>query len=228
MGSPLPRPEQFVICRKCAADNSFDHSKWCWEVSLVSSTSPDSAVPPVFVPFFVFKAPQGEECAGEGLCFFLCDFLKYLPLEKSLSLSLYLFIFASEASVCWIGFSCLNVFSAYLIRSWNRVMKFTGLCSLDLKYKWAKHSFCFTPCQIRVLFWACFLFHFNELQLLRVTVKCTQVFLHNRDMQMIVERRNYVKKSICLYAYTHTLQCFLWGSFFTIHLHKALFMMLIY
>lgn len=162
--------------------------------------------------------------------FFSMWFLKIFATGKvSLPVSLFIYLFfPSEASVCWIGFSCLNVFSAYLIRSWNRVMKFTGLCSLDLKYKWAKHSFCFTPCQIRVLFWACFLFHFNELQLLRVTVKCTQVFLHNRDMQMIVERRNYVKKSICLYAYTHTLQCFLWGYFFTIHLHKALFMMLIY
>lgn len=159
---------------------------------------------------------------------FPCDLKKIYHWNNfSLSLFIYLF-FASEASVCWIGFSRLNVFSAYLIRSWNRVMKFTGLCSLDLKYKWAKHSFCFTPCQIRVLFWACFLFHFNELQLLRVTVKHTQVFLRNRDMQMIVERHNYEKKSICPYACTHTLQCFLWGYFFTIHLHKALFMMLIY
>lgn len=53
-------------------------------------------------------------------------------------------------------------------------------------------------------------------------------FLHNRDMQMIVERRNYVKRTVRLYVCTHTLQWFLWGYFFTIHLHKALSMMLIY
>lgn len=103
MGSPLPRLEQFVICRKCAADNSFDHSKRCWEVRLVSSTSPDSAVPPVFVPFFVFKAPQGEECAGEGLCFFYVIF-KNICHWKSLSpcLFIYLFIFSLR------GFCLLN------------------------------------------------------------------------------------------------------------------------
>lgn len=45
---------------------------------------------------------------------------------------------------------------------------------------------------------------------------------------MIVERRNYVKRTVRLYVCTHTLQWFLWGYFFTIHLHKALSMMLIY
>lgn len=93
---------------------------------------------------------------GLGICKSRSVFFHVIKKKNSttgaISHSLYLFIFASEAAVYSTGFSRLNVFSAYLIRSWNRVMKFTGLCSLHLKYKWAKHSFCFTPCQIRVLF----------------------------------------------------------------------------
>lgn len=227
----LLHPDLSVIFRNCA-DGSFYHSKWCWEVHLGVQRAPRLVlvlVPSIFVQLFLFRAPQDEEFASKGVCFSMWLKKKKSTTETiSLSLLIFYFFFVSEASVCWIGLSHLNVFSAYLIRSWKRVMKFTGLCSLDLKYKWAEHSFCFTPCQIRVLFWACFLFNFNELQLLRVTVKHTQVFLHNRGMQMIVERRNYIKKSTCPYAGTYTLQCFLWGYFFTIHLHKALFMMLIY
>lgn len=93
---------------------------------------------------------------------FFMWFKKNIYHQFNLSHSIYLFIyFAPEAFVSWIGFSCSNVFSAYLIRSWNRVMKFTGLYSLDLKYKWAKRSFCFTPCQIRVLFLSLFFISFQ-------------------------------------------------------------------
>lgn len=133
-------------------------------------------IPSILVQFFAFRVPKDEEIMSKGLRFSM-RIINNIYHGNNLSLNLVIYLsLASEASVCWIGFSHLNVFSAYLIRSWNRVMKFTGLCSLDLKYKWAKHSFCFTSCQIRVIFWAYFLFNFNELQLLRVTVKHTQLF----------------------------------------------------
>lgn len=151
----LPHPEWLVIFRKHAAD-IFSHSKWCWEVCLDVHCAAQPvliAVLSVFLQIFVFKAPQDEEFASKGPCFFMRLKKKSLPLVQSLSVYLFIYIyFAPEAFISWIGFSRSNFFSAYLIRSWNRVMKFTGLCSLDLKYRWAKHSFCSTPCQIRVLF----------------------------------------------------------------------------
>lgn len=108
---------------------------------------------------------------------FSCDLKKNLYHWFNLSQSISFFIyFAPEAFVSWIGFSRSNVFSAYLIRSWNRVMKFTGLCSLDLKYKWAKHSFCFTPCQTRVLFLSLLFISFQWIATAQSNCKTHRVF----------------------------------------------------
>lgn len=175
----LPHPELLVIFRKRAAD-SFNHSKWCWEVCLDIHSAAHLVlivVPSVFVQFFVCRAPQDKEFASKGLCFFMWFKTKNLYHWFNLSQSIYLFIyFAPEAFVSWIGFSRSNVFSASLIRSWNRVMKFTGLCSLDLKYKWAKHSFCFTPCQIRVLFLSLLFISFQWIATAQSNCKTHTVF----------------------------------------------------
>lgn len=174
----LPHPELLAIFRKRAAD-SFNHSKWCWEVCLDVHSAAQPVlivVPSVFVQFFVFRAPLDEEFASKGLCFFMWFKKKSLPLVQSLSVYLYFIYFAPEAFVNWIGFSRSNVFSAYLIRSWNRVMKFTGLCSLDLKYKWAKHSFCFTPCQTRVLFLSLLFISFQWIATAQSNCKTHRVF----------------------------------------------------
>lgn len=69
----LPHPELLVIFRKRAAD-SFNHSKWCWEVCLDVHCAAQPVlivVFSVFIQFFVFKAPRDEEFASKGPCFFM-------------------------------------------------------------------------------------------------------------------------------------------------------------
>lgn len=67
----LPHPELLVILRTRAAD-SFNDSKWCWEVCLDvhCAAQPVLIILSVFVQFFVFKAPQDEEFASKGPWFF--------------------------------------------------------------------------------------------------------------------------------------------------------------